>query len=114
MGPKLTKLGYTADIYNEGPKLNDQILQHLNNAEIGTKVSFENVEKLLDFFEKMKILNNPMDCTYFPGETNHHVPLTAAPPASARGRHCVIFALGKQIVMFPAKECQTPKEHVDL
>ena len=37
------KSGYEADIHNKGAELNSQIIGHLMNAKIGTKVSFENI-----------------------------------------------------------------------
>ncbi len=37
------KSGYEANIHNEGAELNEQILGHLKNAKIGTKVSFEHI-----------------------------------------------------------------------
>ena len=37
------KSGYKADIHNKGAELNEQIIGHLMNAKIGTKVSFENI-----------------------------------------------------------------------
>lgn len=38
------KAGYEANIYNQGPELSEQILSHMKNAKIGTKVSFENIK----------------------------------------------------------------------
>jgi hypothetical protein len=38
-----TKSGYEANIHNTGAELSEQILNHLKNAKIGTKVSFENI-----------------------------------------------------------------------
>ena len=38
-----TKEGYEANIHNKGAELSEQILGHLKNAKIGTKVSFENI-----------------------------------------------------------------------
>lgn len=38
-----TKEGYESNIHNKGPELSEQILGHLKNAKIGTKVSFENI-----------------------------------------------------------------------
>ena len=35
------KEGYEANIHNEGAEVNEQILNHMKNAKIGTKVSFE-------------------------------------------------------------------------
>ena len=37
------KTGYEANIHNTGAELSEQILGHLKNAKIGTKVSFENI-----------------------------------------------------------------------
>ena len=37
------KEGYEANIHNKGAELSEQILGHLKNAKIGTKVSFENI-----------------------------------------------------------------------
>ena len=37
------KEGYKANIHNKGAELSEQILNHLKNAKIGTKVSFENI-----------------------------------------------------------------------
>lgn len=37
------KEGYEANIHNMGPQLSEQILNHMKNAKIGTKVSFENI-----------------------------------------------------------------------
>ena len=37
------KEGYKANIHNKGAELREQILGHMKNAKIGTKVSFENI-----------------------------------------------------------------------
>jgi len=37
------KSGYEANIHNKGGELSEQIIGHLKNAKIGTKVSFENI-----------------------------------------------------------------------
>ena len=37
------KVGYEANIHNDGPDLNEQIIGHLMNAKIGTKIYFENI-----------------------------------------------------------------------
>ena len=37
------KEGYEANIHNKGAELSEQILNHLKNAKIGTKVRFENI-----------------------------------------------------------------------
>ncbi len=38
-----SKRGSEANFHNEGPELNDQILNHMNSLKIGSKVSFENI-----------------------------------------------------------------------
>jgi len=37
------KAGYEANIHNKGAELSEQILGHMKNAKIGTKVVFENI-----------------------------------------------------------------------
>ena len=37
------KVGYEANIHNKGAELSEQILGHMKNAKIGTKVVFENI-----------------------------------------------------------------------
>ena len=38
------KTGSEANIYNEGPQLNAEILNHLNSLKIGSKVTFDNIK----------------------------------------------------------------------
>lgn len=37
------KSGSEANIHNKGPELSEQIIGHLNNLKIGSKVTFENI-----------------------------------------------------------------------
>jgi hypothetical protein len=41
---KCDKTGYQANIYNEGPQLSKEILNHMNSLKIGSKVVFDNIK----------------------------------------------------------------------
>lgn len=38
-----TKAGMEANIHNEGAELNQEIINHMKNLKIGSKISFENI-----------------------------------------------------------------------
>jgi hypothetical protein len=38
------KTGYEANMFNQGPELSQEILNHLNSLKIGSKVTFDNIK----------------------------------------------------------------------
>ena len=38
------KVGYEANMFNKGPKLSQEILNHMNSLKIGSKVVFDNIK----------------------------------------------------------------------
>jgi hypothetical protein len=38
------KAGYEANMFNKGPELSQEILNHLNSLKIGSKVTFDNIK----------------------------------------------------------------------